>query len=290
MIFSKFQLNAVKALSKIAHVYTEGLLYDNKYKQQFQNGYQALKVFLDTYAYARQGAAAAYPQIAHECIAEFYDNGQKWHTPTSKEADKLWKLYKNKALLFGLVKENKARVNEQRNPMSPRKGIIKILALEKLPADNIACYIRNNLNKKNVHNAHKFLLSIRGIGDKIASFYMRDIAYFAKIDGNSLGEKMYLLQPIDTWLNQILLILFKSHTPKNLNMKQKLIMKLCREAGVSTISFNQGAWLFGSQIAENYANLETALKNTDKFCKILKKHIEKKNRYLQTVNKILNDF
>lgn len=288
MKFTESQLNSARMLSKIAYVYTEGLVYDYKFRDQFKKGYQALRVFLDTYAYARQGAAAAYPQIAYECIAEFCDNGHKWNTPTSKDADDLWKLYKNKARSFGLVSENKARVNEQRNPMSPRNGIIKRLALEKLPENNIACYIRNNLKKDSIHNAYKFLLRIRGIGDKIAAFYMRDIAYFAQINEDDLGENMYLLQPIDTWLDQTLLILFKSYTPKNLKVKKKLIMKLCREAGVSTISFNQGAWLFGSQIAENYERLESALKNTYNFKTILEYHMNKKKKYLHAVSKILN--
>lgn len=279
-----------KLFDKVSSIYQNGFVYEEKFREQFKNGYLALKVFLDTYAYARQGAAAAYPQIACECISRKFKDGKKWNRLTKSDAKLLWDEYQEIAKLkFNLFnkKTQKAKVNEDRNPMNRNKGVILKLASNNI--ENIAVYVRELINEGQTHEAHDFMQSIKGIGEKIASFYLRDIAYFAKIDEDRIkDDDLCLLQPIDTWLEQIVKILFKPEVLKSsLRAKQKLIVDLCKGIPVSCINFNQGAWLFGSQIAEEFGKLQKALTNIDKTKSIIEEYIIKKERHLDEVKKVL---
>lgn len=96
---------------------------------------------------------------------------------------------------------------------------------------------------------------------------------------------LYLLQPIDTWLGQTLKIVFESRVPGKLQERQKMIVKLCEEAEVSSISFNQGAWVLGSQIAGEFETLERILIKRD--FDIIEKHISEKERYLNEAKNVL---
>jgi len=95
-------------------------------------------------------------------------------------------------------------------------------------------------------------------------------------------------QPIDTWIEQTLKILFGSDVPKGLREKQRLIVDLCKESGVSSISFNQGAWILGSQIATEFETFERILTNYNSAQKIIRNHVKEKKEYLRVVENVLN--
>lgn len=70
--------------------------------------------------------------------------------------------------------------------------------------------------------------------------------------------------------------------------KQKLIVDLCKESEVSSISFNQGAWVLGSQIAGEFETFKTALTDYDFAQKIIGNHIKEKEGYLHEVKNVLD--
>lgn len=92
------------------------------------------------------------------------------------------------------------------------------------------------------------LTGTRGIGPKIASLHLRDITYNGELAESEIKDQRYL-QSIDTWIDQALSIIFGNRNPKALKEKQEIIVRLCEEAKISPISFNQGVWVLGSQIA-----------------------------------------
>lgn len=276
---------------ELSQIYQNYFLRKDIFREQFNNGYKALDCFLSNYAYERQGAAAAYPQIAHECISIRYTEGNAWRAPTIEDAIHLWENYQNIAKQqFNLVEkktktgEEKAKVNRLRNPMNKDKGVIVMIASKSIP--NIAVHVRDLLNSRNTFNAYTFLKSIRGIGDKISSFYLRDIACLAGLDEENISD-LHLLQPIDTWLEQTIEILFNSYAPISLEKKQKLIIKLCKESNVSSIYFNQGAWVLGSQIAIEFETFRRVLDDHDSTLSIIEKHIEDRKRYLLEIENVL---
>ena len=134
------------------------------------------------------------------------------------------------------------------------------------------------LKEGQIIEAYDFMDSIRGTAQKIASLYLRDIAY---IELEPARHYHHLFQPIDTWIEQAIEIIL-SHTtdnaPTSFPDKKKLIVKLCREAECSPIEFNQGAWFAGSIIAEDYGTLKDITENKEKAEELIMEKIkESKN-------------
>jgi len=276
------QTRAAKLLEEVSCIYKNCFLCDEIFKEQFKDSYQALDCFLSNYAYERQGAAAAYPRIAHECISGRYRNGHQWSVPTKKDAEHLWKDYgKIAAARFNLAD----KVNAKLNPMNEEEGVIDRLASSDV--SNIATHTRDLMADGDTAQAYDFMKSIRGVGEKISSFYLRDIAYLADLDESSISD-VYLLQPIDTWLEQTLRILFGSNAPRSVKEKQRLVVDLCSQSEVSSIAFNQGAWVLGSQIAGEFEPFRRALVNRSFAQDIVKRHIDGKERYLREVKHVLD--
>ena len=110
MEFNSNQIKMAKNLAKISTIYRDYFLCDKKYKNQFkeENGLLALKIFLDYYAYQRQGAPDYYSEIAQKCIKNRYPNHGAWKIPTKKDAKELWRLYRKIAKEeYELIDENK---------------------------------------------------------------------------------------------------------------------------------------------------------------------------------------
>lgn len=288
MNFSESQVGIARFLNRVSPIFQNYFLRKKIFRDQFKNGYKALVCFLRHYAYERQGAAAAYPRIASECVSEKYRNGHNWRVPTQDDAEELWKDYKEIAQNNYNLLDNRtgeAKVNETRNPLNADGGVVAKLASNSI--SNIAAHIRDLVRCGNTTEAYHFMRGIRGIGEKIASLYLRDIAYLAGLDEKNISD-LHLLQPIDTWLEQTLKILLNSDVPKNLQEKQELIVDLCKESDISSISFNQGAWVWGSQIAGEFEAFKSSPKDAFAAQEIIANHIEEKERYLREVRRVLD--
>lgn len=307
MQFDKSQINIAKLLKKVSPIYQNCYLHnDMKLREQFDGGYKALVCFLENYAYERQGSAAAYPKIALKCVSNIYQNGYNWRVPTKDDAKKIWENYKDIAKKeFNLIEKDKktgnekVKVNELRNPMYKEEGVIDKLASNNI--SNIAIYIRDLISNGNTDKAYDFIKSICGIGEKISSFYLRDIVYLTSLDEKNISD-LHLLQPIDTWIEQTLKIIFASNEELSIELSeydiktntkyrkkyQKLIVDLSKKSGISSISFNQGAWVLGSQIAGEFETFKKALTNYDFAAqKIIEHHIKEKEEYLREVKNVL---
>lgn len=288
MNFIESQTNIARFMKKVSAVYQNCFLCRKIFREQFENGYKALVCFLENYAYERQGAAVAYSKIALKCVSNKYQNGHNWRIPTKNDAKGLWEDYKNIAKSdYNLLdnKTEKAKVNEKCNPMKADRGIIDQLVSNNIL--NIAVHVRDLMSCGETTRAYNFMKEIRGIGEKIASFYLRDIVYLTRLDENNISD-LHLLQPMDTWLEQTFKILFNSGAPKDLKGKQRLIVDLCKESGVSSISFNQGAWILGSQIAGEFETFRRTLTDHNFAQEIIKKRIEEKEGYLREVKNVLD--
>ncbi|HEC93021.1 MAG TPA: hypothetical protein ENI51_08545 [Candidatus Atribacteria bacterium] len=279
MNFNDQQINIAKLLNRISSIYQNYFLYEEIFKEQFENGYQALVCFLKSYAYERQGAPKAYSRIAIKCISNRFKNVHNWNVPTKDDSKNIWKEYKQIA-----KNDFNIKVNEKQNPLNEDRGVISKMNLNNI--SNIAVYIRDLIDSDDTNKAHYFMKEIRGIGEKISSFYLRDIVYLAKLGEDNISD-LHLLQPIDTWLEQTLEIIFPSKLQNSLREKQKLIVDLCKKSDVSSISFNQGAWVLGSQIAGDFETFKSALTNYDFAQLIISEHINEKERYLSELKNVL---
>lgn len=140
--------------------------------------------------------------------------------------------------------------------------IVEILKFVKaLPERNLTIYSLDKISDGLVKEHFDELQTIRQIGPKIASFYIRDLISIYDLDDSVDYEDLEFLQPIDVWVKRIAFaigILEKRSEPEN-RVKKKIVEK-CKEFNVSSIKFNQGAWYFGKNAFEI---LVKNLKNID---------------------------
>lgn len=104
---------------------------------------------------------------------------------------------------------------------------------------NILEHSIHHIQNGEVAQVSKELHSIISVGDKIASFFLRDTVFVYDLDSYLKAEDYHYVMPIDTWVRQV---------ADKLEMKPdaKAIAVRCQENGVSPIKFNQGAWYLGS--------------------------------------------
>jgi hypothetical protein len=89
------------------------------------------------------------------------------------------------------------------------------------------------------------LLSIRQVGEKVASFYLRDLVSVYGLSEFIDDASASCLQPVDVWVRRIARKAeIAGPSDSDLAIRGG-ISKTCRDEGVSPIDFNQGAWYMG---------------------------------------------
>ena len=239
----------------------------------------ALLKFVNSYAYERQGSARAYRTISTRVINEIF--GDNILNITQNDVNSAWRLYKQIAKDdYGSLK-----LNETHNPLKSDGGVLRRLAEKS--EKNIYGYVTRLLQREGVEQAYSFIYSIRGVGPKITSLYLRDIAY---LELDSAKHCHFLLQPIDTWLDQAIEIILKhtwEKTPKSTSDKQKLVVELCRNANCSPIDFNQGAWIAGSVVAQDYGTFKDVIEDKEKAKSIIQHRIEEREELIVAMKRWL---
>ena len=283
MEFTLEQIKIAKRLSYGANLFQSHFFRDSLFREQFEDSYKALICFVENYAYQRQGAPIkAYAEIAKMAIEQVFEGDIS--SVSKNDAQQVWKKYQEIA-----VREfNDLKVNERNNPLNSNGGVVSLLADGQIRNNNLALLVRHLLEDKKTKEAHKLIVSIRGIGTKIGPLYLRDIAHLGSIPESKI-EDQYLLQPIDTWLNQALSILFGSDVPRKLKEKQEKIVKLCEQANVSPTAFNEGAWVLGSEIAVDYKTFQQ-IAGGQNVKSIIKEHIEEKKNYVSELELLLQNW
>ena len=189
------------------------------------------------------GEQAGYSKIALAALGTCIDNSGGYSTfmKKSNAPDVLWNQFKK------LCKDKGMGVNEKNN-----KGVV--IGLLKLAQNsknnNPILYIKKCTNNGLLEKAFITLTNMKGIGDKVASFILRDVVYIFNLEKDVPSKDLMFLQPIDVWIRRI-----ACHLWNDLNEKMtsdwviaRRIIQKCEENEVSSIYFNQGAWYYGAYI------------------------------------------
>ena len=280
MGFNPKQIKIARRLSYGAELFQSYFFRDPFFHEQFDDGYKALICFVENYAYQRQGAAPAYPKIAKKAIENRFNHNVR--LVTIVDAKEVWKDYQN------IAKDefNDLRVNKTHNPMFSDDGILAVMARENII--NFASHVKGLIQNNQTKEVHELVETIRGIGTKIASLYLRDITYLGKIPEERLIDQHYL-QPVDTWIEQTLSIIFGKNKPILLRDKQEIIVDLCKAANISPIAFSQGAWVLGSEVSGDFSTFQRIAKG-ENAKSIIKKYLEEEKEYVSKVERFLNDW
>lgn len=147
-----------------------------------------------------------------------------------------------------VLQENKVNNHKDR-----RMVIETIKFVRSIPNKNIVDYSIENIRLGKAEGLFNDLDNIFAIGDKLASFYLRDVAIIYHLKKYIPEKDLIYFQPIDTWVKQVTDKL--GITDKNVDnltsnkavqrVKQRII-QACLKADTSPLLFNAGAWYLGA--------------------------------------------
>jgi hypothetical protein len=214
---------------------------------------RALALFAGSYAYERQGRARSYPHAAYFAVTE--------RSPELDAAD-IWSAF--------LAELDGARSNPKLNPLNHTTKFCCCVRCTFSDSggrlEDIVDVVRSELLEGRVQNASERLDSVRGIGPKIASFFLRDLAVWYKIEP---GQDRHLLQPIDVWVRRYVAMLnggAESHT-------DEWAARWICDHSAAPEALNQGLWYFSSQIAASEVKLHRALDDEHYAKEITKRYV-----------------
>jgi hypothetical protein len=244
-------LEHLRFLEQIANLYEAGIAAFNPGVKNDveQDSWQALACFLYGYAYERQGASPAYAPAAKRTITEVVNQDASWDD--AELTHRIWRLYKEQL--------GDLPLNEQDNPMCPKgtryrtksgkqvtsqpSAIEFVQQYASKTSHNIALWAGKVLSIGGLRQGHILMTSINGVGAKIASLFLRDVALVYGIEPQKSRE---LLQPIDVWVKRYV---YRWAGKMSDAKCAKWIVENCRLAGTSPEKVNAGMWYFGALIA-----------------------------------------
>lgn len=275
----------LRFLGRLSYLYEERFLKPlwNNYPNRESDNWDALSIFLEGYAFARQGAPSDFAHAACDAVQQLRERHVTLADP--HVASEAWAVF---SMLL-----NNSDLNYANNPLCPKetryvrkfKGIPRAARTSRLSVieflktlssrigyANIITYARENLGQDNLREVHQALSGIRGIngiGGKIASFFLRDVATFYRI---RLSEERHILQPVDVWVRNMSGQLMEIRTSDE--EVARWIVGEATRSDINAEAVNQGMWYFGSQIGGSKYRVTRALGSLEYAKVLLDDHIE----------------
>lgn len=215
------------------------------------NRLNSLLHFLD-YAYERQGSPRIYRDKAKEVIE---NNAELLFAKNSR---KIQTRYKE-----SLEKAGYTKLNLKNNPITESAhGSVSVLDFfSRIDGRSIAEWAQHTA----IETAHNDLTAIKGIGPKIASFYLRDIYLLSEKSVEVADECKYFLQPIDVWTRRAAEV-YAEIVPemqlskyKDYRHNAETIIAIEAKYGLKTGEANIAFWTLGASICLTEEVFEKAL-------------------------------
>ena len=226
----------------------------NKYPNYQNNVVDSLAIFLEGYAFERQGRKPDYFHVAVDSLISCSNS----LTPIC-----VWNNFKR--LL------NNQRLNHRNNPIYPSSNpdniqniSSKISVIEAVSRfqkhASLSQYIYNlTIQNNDVIQSFNFLRTIRGIGNKIASFYLRDLVVVLSPNLTNIQNRE-LLQPIDIWVERTVQYLARNRNMNKTQVANWIVTNALRY-GLSPEYINMGIWFYCALIASSEYRLSRSLQN-----------------------------
>lgn len=261
----------------------------SQYPSRESDDWQALSLFLEGYAFERQGRRPDFSHVAVDAVEELRRRGQCLvHNNTAQLA---WDIFRDRLDNQGLNHANnplcpqrteheRRRKGEARQATTYNKSVVEFLcdlSKQGLPS-NIVVFVRERLELDQAKAAHDALQRVNGIGPKIASFFLRDVALFYNL--TPLQDR-HLLQPIDTWIRRMSEQFTQQRNVSAQDREkvqdkeiQKWVLQESMRCGVRPEAVNEGTWYFSSQVVGSEYRMGKALNDLSYAKTLLVEHIE----------------
>jgi len=248
-----------------------------RYPAHDSDSFDALALFLDGYAFARQGAKPDFNHAAVDVIKELKKQGQML---ADKNAPQIaWHMFCGYLQNQGLNLANcplcpsGTNYDRRRTGLSQTHGksVLEFVGgMEKLRlSSNIITWAKYSIQMDQVRDYHTRLCGINGIGPKIASLFLRDVASFYRVFPS---KDRNLLQPVDVWIQRISNYLLQDKLSKE--EIAKWIVRQAIQSGINPEAVDAGMWYFGSQIAGSNYRMAKALDDLAYAKALLEEHME----------------
>lgn len=235
-----------------------------KYPNYSSDIWDSLAIFLGYYAFERQGRRPDYFHAAVDAL--FYCKQQNNGNLTQKVVNNIWQHFR---LLL-----NNQNLNHQNNPLYPstnpdniqrlsnKTSVIELIISGNM-SPSFSTYFQKQINQdNNIQDAFNLIKSVRGIGDKVASFYLRDLVNTMNINLANVQNRS-LVQPIDIWIERTVKYLANNQNMSK-NQVSNWIVNTADQYNINPEHINMGIWYFCSQIIESEYRLKNVLTDLKK--------------------------
>jgi len=232
----------LKTIAHFAGAYREieSVKYEIAHKDQIlQDWWEALKLFFNKSFYRgrRDEISGRFHRIALESLTSYFGNDAPDAASLMNKAHgKGWNRLSDFLLTNGL------------NNKGDRKMVISTLEficdLGPPFSYNIAKFCKKKIEEGRLSEVYTRIIGIDFIGDKLASLFLRDLVVL--YDLNVKNEDFDFLQPVDTWVKQVAIMIGLIEEKASFTAVKKAIIDSCLACGISPIEFNMGAWYVGA--------------------------------------------
>lgn len=264
-----------------------------RYPSRENDAWEAVGLFLDGYAFARQGARPDYSHVGVDVVLEL---GRRGQSVTDKNTTELaWRNFCSRL--------NEQKLNRANNPLCPQgtgyerktgsavthsRSIIEFVCSvsETGFQPNIVVLARTGLELDRAESVHSMIGEINGIGSKIASLFLRDVAVFYDLFPS---KERHLLQPVDVWVRRTCDQLMSQLNTNIADIEeiQRWILQGSLRADVRPEAVNEGIWYFSSQVAGSDYRMSKALNDLGYAKALLDEHIEAVRRELRALDNLV---
>lgn len=111
---------------------------------------------------------------------------------------------------------------------------------------NIHSYAKEKIEKGELKELFARLDSIKEVGHKLSSFFIRDMVFMHDLERHVSDQDMYYLFPVDTWVRQIAKVIGFDENAKDKALVRQIV-QYCKQENINPMDFNAGAWYLGSR-------------------------------------------
>ena len=226
----------------------------NKYPNYQNSIIDSLAIFLEGYAFERQGRRPDYFHAAVDSLIACNNN----LTPHC-----VWNNFRQRL--------NNQRLNHRNNPIYPSSNPDNIRNINnKMSVIEVVSSFQNRvtlsqgiynliIQNQDITQSFNLLRRIRGIGNKIASFYLRDLVVVLNINLINIQNR-WLLQPIDIWVERIVQYLARNRNISRTQVASWIVTNSLNYS-LNPEYINMGMWFYCSIIVTSEYRLNRSLHN-----------------------------
>jgi hypothetical protein len=230
----------------------------------------SLRLFLWGYAYERQGSSPDYSAVACDVMRELESkpfDERAASTAWCKFEQKLNTKNTNPGLNPLCTNHTKYRWKDGVEKTTRKDSAVQLaLQLDK----PIVAWARDAIASGDLKNVHAKLMEINGVGPKIASLFLRDLAVWYNLVPT---QDRQLLQPIDTWEAFVASKMGGDGVPESRHDK---CASYIVDQSQKPEHANQGIWYFCTEVAFSSRYLVgRSLENQAYFDRLLRHHLHR---------------